>query len=97
MKANELAKTITQRFQTRNIEKIAERSGVKVVYEKWFPVTLGEFDWKKREIRVNENAEIRFDRIIAHELGHFFVKLYELKIAGDEEMFCDEFAGNLLG
>lgn len=96
MKANQLAAAIVQRFQTRNVAEIAENLGVKVVYEKWFPVTLGEFDWKKREIRVNQNAKISFDVIIAHELGHYFVKAYKLKIAGDEEIFCDEFADNLL-
>lgn len=97
MKANILAKKVLERFQTRSVAEIAEKSGVKIIYEKWFPVTLGEFDWKRREIRVNQNAQISFDLIIAHELGHYFVKAYELKIAGDEETFCDEFAENLLG
>lgn len=97
MKADQLAKTVLERFQTRNVSEIAAKSGVEVIYEKWFPVTLGEFDWKKREIRINQNAEIDFDIIIAHELGHYFIKVYELKIVGDEETFCDEFAGNLLG
>ena len=97
MKADQLAKQVFRQFQTRNINEIAVMSGLKIIYEKWFPVTLGEFDWKKREIRVNENAKISFDKIIAHELGHYFIKIYELKIAGDEETFCDEFADNLLG
>ena len=97
MKATELAETILRRFKTQNVSKIAEKSGVNVIYEKWFPVTLGEFDWKKREIRVNQNAKISFNKIIAHELGHYFIKIYELKIAGDEEVFCDEFADKLLG
>ena len=96
MKADQLAKTVLERFQTRNVNEIAGKSGVKVIYEKWFPVTLGELDWKKREIRVNQNAKIDFDVIIAHELGHYFIKIYELKIAGDEETFCDEFADKLL-
>lgn len=97
MKANQLAEKVLRSFQTRDVSQIALKSGLKVLYEKWFPVTLGEFDWKNREIRVNENAKISFDKIIAHELGHYFIKVYELKITGDEEAFCDEFADNLLG
>lgn len=97
MNTNELTEKVVNRFQTRDVSRIAEKSGLKIIYEKWFPVTLGEFDWKKREIRVNENAEISFDKIIAHELGHYFVKFYELNVKGDEETFCDEFAGKLLG
>lgn len=96
MKAEQLAEEILQQFQTRDVTEIAVKAGVKIVYEKWFPVTLGEFYWKKREIRINENAEIAYDKIIAHELGHFFIKVYGLKISGGEETFCDEFAGHLL-
>lgn len=92
MQADELAEKVAAQFQTRNVCEIAEKLGLKIVYEKWFPVTLGEFDWKKNQITVNENADIEYRKIIAHELGHYFLKKLELKVTGDEEVFCDEFA-----
>ena len=90
-----LAEYVCNLFQTRNVYEIAAKSGVKIVYQKWFPVTFGEFDRKKQIIVINENAPIAVEKIIAHELGHFFVKEFAVKIT-NEETFCDEFADVLL-
>ena len=88
-----LAIEVVSKFQTNHIFEIAQKVNVSIIYEKWFPVTFGEFDRQKRRITVNENAEIPLEKIIAHELGHYF--LQDLKVL-DEEKFCDEFAEELL-
>lgn len=79
----------------RSVVEIADNLGLKIEYEHWFPVTAGEFSWAGKKITVNKNAKLSADRIIAHEIGHFLVKRYELNVA-DEERFCDRFAENLL-
>lgn len=88
-----LANEVASRFQTNNVFEIAERLDISITYETWFPVTLGEFDRKSMRITVNKNAEIPFEKIIAHELGHYFAQ--NLTVI-DEERFCDEFAAELL-
>lgn len=88
-----LANDVADRFQTKDVFEIAERLGISITYAKWFPVTIGEFDKKNRRITVNENANILFEKIIAHELGHYFAQ--DLKLI-DEEKFCDNFADELL-
>ncbi len=94
--AVELAEQVFLRFKTCGIFEIAERAGVRIVYQKWFPVTLGEFDWRTKTIIVNENAAIEKEKIIAHELGHYFLREFDVKDIADEEKFCDEFADELL-
>jgi Zn-dependent peptidase ImmA (M78 family) len=94
--AFELVEQLAQRFQTSDVFEIAEKAGVKIVYQKWFPVTLGEFNWRTKTIIVNENAPILSEKIIAHELGHYFLKELNVKNIADEEKFCDEFADELL-
>ena len=69
---------------------------LKISYQKWFPVTLGEFDWRTKTIIVNENANIPFEKIIAHELGHYFLREFKIENVVDEESFCDEFADEML-
>jgi Zn-dependent peptidase ImmA (M78 family) len=91
-----LAKSIVSEFQTNNVFKIAQRLDISIVYEQWFPVTLGEYNRKKRRITVNKNAQIPFDKIIAHELGHYFLEGLSPQRHGDEEKICDEFADELL-
>jgi hypothetical protein len=91
-----LAERIFARFQTRDVFQIAEKAGVKIRFEKWFPATAGEFDWKNKTIIVNENAPVSMEKIVAHELGHFFIREFEIENIIDEEKFCDEFAENLL-
>jgi Zn-dependent peptidase ImmA (M78 family) len=94
--ARRLAENVFGRFQTRDVFEIAERCGVKIVYQKWFPVTLGEFDWRTKTIIVNEYATIETEKIIAHELGHYFLREFDVKNVAEEEKFCDEFADRLL-
>lgn len=94
--ASELAEQVLRRFQTSDVFKIAEIINLKIVYQKWFPVTLGEFDWRTKTIIVNENANIPYEKIIAHELGHYFLREFGVENVADEEKFCDEFASEIL-
>ena len=94
--ASELAEQVLRRFQTSDVFKIAEIINLKIVYQKWFPVTLGEFDWRTKTIIINENANIPYEKIIAHELGHYFLREFGVENVVDEEKFCDEFASELL-
>lgn len=94
--ASELAEQVLLRFQTSDVFKIAEIIGLKIVYQKWFPVTLGEFDWRTKTIIINENANIPYEKIIAHELGHYFLREFGVENVVDEEKFCDEFASEIL-
>ena len=93
MNGMNLAESVTTKFGTNNVYEIARTLDISITYAKWFPVTLGEFDKKTKRITVNENAEITFEKIIAHELGHYFAQ--DLNLA-DEEKFCDNFAEELL-
>jgi Zn-dependent peptidase ImmA (M78 family) len=90
-----LAKEIYIEFRTSNVFEIARRLGISITYAKWFPVTLGEFDKKHRRITVNENAQIPFEKIIAHELGHYFLEEFEAQKNENTEKICDEFADKL--
>ena len=94
--AFESAERIFLRFQTCDVFEIAESAGLKIGYQKWFPVTLGELDWRTKTIIVNENANISFEKIVAHELGHYFLREFNIKNITDEEKFCDEFAVEIL-
>ncbi len=93
--SQKFAKRVIENFDTSDVFVIAEKAGVKIVYESWFPVTIGEFDRKSKLICVNLNAKETHEKIIAHELGHFFAQ--ELKLnKTEEESFCHEFAQSLL-
>jgi Zn-dependent peptidase ImmA (M78 family) len=87
-----LASKISKEFQTNDVFEIARRLNISIVYEKWFPVTLGEFDKKNRRITVNKNAQIPFEKIIAHELGHYFLEEIEPQRRKDAEKICIDFA-----
>lgn len=97
-----VAQKVIEKFGTNNVFAIAERAGVKIVYESWYPVTIGEFERKTRTIRVNRKAIednkdiLNFaEKIVAHELGHFFaVNLNLEKI--EEEDFAHKFAERLM-
>jgi Zn-dependent peptidase ImmA (M78 family) len=91
-----LAKSVISKFGTNDVFEIALRYDISITYGKWFPVTLGEFDRKNRRITVNENAEIPFEKIIAHELGHYFLEEFSPQKYGDTEKICDDFAEQLL-
>jgi hypothetical protein len=83
---------IVAKYGTRDPREIAERAGVLVIFERWHPITLGEFERKTDTIRINVNAEgIDTDTIIAHELGHFFAAGLNLNREEDEK-FAREFA-----
>jgi Zn-dependent peptidase ImmA (M78 family) len=92
MTGTNLARSIVTKFQTSDVFEIAARLDISIIYSLWFPVTLGEFDKKNRRITVNENAKIPREKIVAHELGHYFAQ--NLKLS-DEENFCDDFADEL--
>lgn len=89
----ECATLVRERFPTESPMEIAHAVGLKVVTERWFPVTSGEFELKARTIRMNAAANIEPEIIIAHELGHYF--LHEVGCDQDER-FCEEFAGTLV-
>lgn len=91
-----LAGEIFARFGTKDVYEIAGRSGLTVVFERWHPVTVGEFDPRANRIVVNENAAIPFENIIAHELGHYFLKDAEDIATEAEEILCNDFAVELL-
>lgn len=102
MKAETAAKKVIEKFGTNDPFEIAEKSGVTIVYESWYPTTIGEFERKTNRILVNtralednKNAETLRRAIVAHELGHFFAAEFKIE-KGDEERFAREFATNLL-
>ncbi len=99
MKAIETAKKVIEKFGTRDCFAIAEKSGVKIVYQNWHPVTVGEYDKKKRTISVNlralTNNKFCEKAIIAHELGHFFAAEFNFD-RKTEESFAEEFAAELI-
>jgi len=92
-KAFETVKKIIEKFGTRDCVAIAEKAGVKIVYENWHPVTVGEYDKISKTIRVNqralENGKFSEREIIAHELGHFFAAEFNLDRKTEEVFACD--------
>ena len=99
MKAIETARDVIEKFGTGDVFVIAEKSGVKIVYENWHPVTIGEYDKARKTIFVNRRAltDKRFSehKIVAHELGHFFAAEFNLD-RRTEESFAAVFADELL-
>jgi len=98
MDAADSAQNIIEEFGTRDVFVIAENAGVKIVYENWHPVTLGEYDKISKTICVNrratENGRFSERDIIAHELGHFFAAEFDLG-RNAEEVFARDFAREL--
>jgi Zn-dependent peptidase ImmA (M78 family) len=101
MNATDAAKNVVEEFGTNDPFVIAEKAGVRVVYESWYPTTIGEFERDAKTIRVNRRAlenknAADLERIIvAHELGHFFALDLELE-RSEEEIFARQFAAELL-
>ncbi|HEX8288919.1 MAG TPA: hypothetical protein VF556_13035 [Pyrinomonadaceae bacterium] len=105
MDAQSLAQKIVAEFGTNDVYEIAGEAGVKIVYEDWYPVTIGEYEKRTKTIRVNrraleqnkgdfENKRNLEKKIIAHELGHFFA--IDLNFdKTQEEVFAREFAESL--
>ena len=101
MNAEIVARKIVNLSGTNDVFTIAEKACLKIVYESWYPVTIGEFERKTRTIRVNraaleksENCESLERKIIAHELGHFFAGGLKLEKHSEED-FAREFAERL--
>ena len=100
---SEYAMTAAAQLETRDVFEIARANGVAIVYESWYPITIGEFERGTKTIRVNERAiaaavdgrkvEIK---TIAHELGHFFAASMRMN-SKSEEAFSREFATALVG
>ncbi|WP_041258406.1 ImmA/IrrE family metallo-endopeptidase [Fibrella aestuarina] len=97
MTGSELAQQVMQRYQTTDVAQLAQQAGVVVRYERWHPITLGEYHPKTRTICINLNAPGAQARILAHELGHFFIHEAGLVLSRrDEEAMADAFAETLL-
>lgn len=96
MTGTELANRVIKQFGRQSANEIAALRGLSVRFERWYPVTAGEFVPAQKKIIVNESAKIDPQRIIAHELGHYFL-VYESISSDNDEKFCDEFAEALLG
>ena len=92
------ADEVAAKFGTRNVFEIARLSEVSLFYERWYPVTIGEFEKRKRAIWINLRAAesgVKFEKIIAHELGHFFASDLKLE-KKEEETFARAFAERML-
>lgn len=95
MTGSELANLVIDRFGTRDVRDIAVRSGIAVVWQNWHPVTAGEFDAKRMRIVINARANVTAERVLAHELGHYFLRDQRLELPNVEEI-CDDFASAML-
>ncbi|CAN5540971.1 hypothetical protein BH10ACI2_BH10ACI2_17580 [soil metagenome] len=94
--ADKIAQKIVADLETRDVYEIARLSDISIVFERWFPVTFGEFDRKNRRMTVNQNAPVAVETIIAHELGHYFLQNLVPSVGVDFERLCDRFADALL-
>jgi Zn-dependent peptidase ImmA (M78 family) len=93
MKGTELALSIIKKYQTSDVFTIAEQAGIKLHFEKWQPVTYGEFHKKDLSIHINLNAPIATAQVLAHELGHFFIHQLGIDLGEmEEEAIVGDFA-----
>ena len=98
MNGKELALKVIARYKTSNVFDLAQQAGCPIIYEKWHPTTFGEFHKKTNTIYVNLHAPIEKERIIAHELGHFFAQLMGVpKSRMEEEVLANDFAKQIMG
>ncbi len=81
-----LAQCVIACYGTKDIFEIAKRANVRVIYERWPLVTIGECEPRLNVVRINlaaleqadEANDVEFSRlmvtsiILAHELGHLF-------------------------
>lgn len=92
-----LASKIIEEYDKLLPSDLAKQAGCPIVFEKWHPVTYGEFDKKKRTIYINLSAPIPFEEIIAHELGHFFIQKYGYVMSRlAEEKMAKDFAETII-
>ena len=97
--ASNCAEKVWALFGTNDVDEIAARVGVKITEESWQPVTFGEYHRKTKLIVINTNAHETREKIVAHELGHFFWQAFSLENSDgkqDEESFCNEFAARIV-
>ena len=93
MNGTELALIIMEKYGTSDVFSIAKQADIKVIYEHWQPVTYGEFDKKDHSIHINLNAPIEKERILTHELGHYFIWQMRLFLSkNEEEKIVQDFA-----
>jgi Zn-dependent peptidase ImmA (M78 family) len=96
MTGTELAQQVIKRYGTADVAELARLAGVTVRYERWHPVTVGEYHKTTRTICINLNASVKQSRILAHELGHFFIHETGMIVSrAEEEVMAEEFAGAL--
>jgi len=102
MNGKQAAQKAREKYGTHDPFIIAEKAGVRVIYESWYPTTIGEFEKDSETIRVNRRAlennknAADLERIIvAHELGHYFALDLNLD-RKEEEVFARDFAAELL-
>lgn len=74
MNGTELAQKIINKFGTKELTLLIKRADINVIYERWQPVTFGEFDRKKNLITINLNTPFPLYEVLAHELGHYFAE-----------------------
>jgi Zn-dependent peptidase ImmA (M78 family) len=97
MNGTELALKIIEKYGTTDVFSIANQAKIKVFYEKWQPVTYGEFHKKDLSIHINLDAPIQKEQVLAHELGHFFIYKMGLKLnKTEEEIMVKAFAKQFL-
>jgi Zn-dependent peptidase ImmA (M78 family) len=93
MTGSELAQKVIQHYGTADVFELVQSTGVTILYAHWHPTTMGEFHKKTKTIYINLDALIEKERIIAHELGHYFIDHFGLKMSkDDEEKTVQEFA-----
>jgi Zn-dependent peptidase ImmA (M78 family) len=96
MTGSELAQKVIQQYGTANVLRLVQSTGVTIFYAHWHPTTVGEFHKKTKTIYVNLNALIEKEDIIAHELGHYFIDHFGLKMSkNDEEKIMTDFVKTL--
>ena len=62
MTGKELAKQVLDKYGTTDVSAITKQLDIKVIYQKWHPSTVGEFDRKTKTIYINLNADIEKER-----------------------------------
>ncbi len=98
MTGQHLALKILKKYASSDVFSLAKQAGVAVIYEKWHPVTFGEFDKKTLTISINLNAPLIYpfgsiDYVLAHELGHFFIHKMDIAMSKiEEEIMVEDFA-----
>ena len=96
MTGAELAQKVIQHYNTSDVFELVQSTGVTILYAHWHPTTMGEFHKKTKTIYVNLNVSIEKKHIITHELGHYFIDHFGLKMSKtDEEKTVQEFAETL--